>query len=256
MQATVVTRLEWLKRVRPAALASILRSVLAPGETRQLLKTNHGEQFYADPLSNFGSAIAKTGDYEPHMRAVIDQYLVSGMTFLDVGANEGFFSILAAKKGCRVVAVEPQSRLQDVLAINAAINDVEVNIVHSALSDAGSVKINLWPSLNTGASSAVVRYLWTRETEIVAGVTLRALLDQHNIHRVDLLKCDVEGYEAFIVPMIAEDADRIAAVALDYHEPQLAKIGVTIEKLHNIMCGAGYRSQHGGASGYNLYTRG
>jgi FkbM family methyltransferase len=54
----------------------------------------------------------RAGDYEPHLTAVFERYCQPGMTVVDVGANLGYYSLLAARlvgPAGRVVALEPNS---------------------------------------------------------------------------------------------------------------------------------------------------
>jgi len=54
----------------------------------------------------------RAGDYEPHLTAVFERYCRPGMTVVDVGANLGYYSLLAARLvggSGRVVALEPNS---------------------------------------------------------------------------------------------------------------------------------------------------
>lgn len=44
---------------------------------------------------------------------------------VDAGANLGYFSTYSAVMGCRVVAVEPQPRLQPIIKASAAVNRVQ-----------------------------------------------------------------------------------------------------------------------------------
>ena len=54
----------------------------------------------------------RAGDYEPHLTAVFERYCRPGMTVVDVGANLGYYALLAARlvgASGRVVALEPNS---------------------------------------------------------------------------------------------------------------------------------------------------
>ena len=54
----------------------------------------------------------RSGEYEPHLTAVFERYCRPGMTVVDVGANLGYYSLLAARlvgPSGRVVALEPNS---------------------------------------------------------------------------------------------------------------------------------------------------
>jgi len=54
----------------------------------------------------------RSGKYEPHLTAVFERYCTPGTTVVDVGANLGYYSLLAARlvgPSGRVIALEPNS---------------------------------------------------------------------------------------------------------------------------------------------------
>lgn len=82
-----------LIRLRPASVAALVKYVLR--YHRQIISTKYGI-FSVDTASNFGFSIAyENAQYEPAMLSVLDQLLTPGDIFLDLGANEGFFLLLA-----------------------------------------------------------------------------------------------------------------------------------------------------------------
>src|SRR4051794_27016084 len=104
-----------LLRVRPASLADLIKR--AAGINRLLLETDHG-RFFVDPCSNLGWQLCEHGTYEEGMRLTIEKYLPPGGVFLDLGANEGYFTVIAARRcgpSGHVVAIEPQLRLLPIL---------------------------------------------------------------------------------------------------------------------------------------------
>ena len=80
-------------KIRPAILASLLKQFVPIG--RQYLTADIG-RFYADPLSQFGNTLLNHGTYEATLLETVKETLESGDTFVDLGANEGFFSVAAA----------------------------------------------------------------------------------------------------------------------------------------------------------------
>lgn len=83
-----------LVRIRPSFVASFLKSLLRI--KRRVISTGDGK-FYVDPVSNFGNTLITESCYEPEMVVALKNLLKEGDTFLDIGANEGYFSILASK---------------------------------------------------------------------------------------------------------------------------------------------------------------
>jgi FkbM family methyltransferase len=55
-------------------------------------------------------------------------------TFVDSGANEGMWSLLAAKHGCKAIAVEPQLLCLAYVAAAAAKNNLHINMYHNVLA--------------------------------------------------------------------------------------------------------------------------
>ena len=66
-----------------------------------------------------------SGHYEPHLSAVFEKYCTSGMTVVDVGANLGYYSLLASRlvgPSGRVIALEPNSENCRLLLSSLRLN--------------------------------------------------------------------------------------------------------------------------------------
>lgn len=167
---------------------------------RKVCRTQHGI-FWVDTASDFGFSIAySNGAYEPSMHAVLQRVLDPGDVFIDLGANEGFFSVVASKivqASGRVIAVEPQQRLQNVLLTNFHLNQcLNVEIGCFAIGQGESfTPFNLAPSTNTGSSGLTRATQYAVPTEIVRATTLEKLLDRFLVNKCKLIKIDIEGGE-------------------------------------------------------------
>ncbi len=75
--------------------------------------------------------------YEPETSNFIRNFLKPGMTFVDIGANKGVYTVLAARAGARVVAYEPDPYAFKITKRNIALNGVKdnVEIKNVAVSD-------------------------------------------------------------------------------------------------------------------------
>lgn len=147
------------------------------------------------------------GSFEPNEFAFLDGVLKPGMVFVDVGANDGYFTLFAAKRvgaAGRVVAVEPSSRERAHLRRNLERNSfTNVSVVPSALGVAsGTAELKLAHGLHAGhntlggfAHDDVV----TATTERVRIETLDAVAKRLSLDRIDVMKIDVEGAEASVV---------------------------------------------------------
>ncbi|MEQ8178413.1 MAG: FkbM family methyltransferase [Amphiplicatus sp.] len=76
------------------------------------------------PSENFGQLFMHR-NFDPNEFALLDNILREGMTFLDIGANAGFYTVFAAKKvglSGEVIAFEPSRRESSTLQRNIAVN--------------------------------------------------------------------------------------------------------------------------------------
>jgi hypothetical protein len=115
----------WLLRVRPAELADLLKRILRI--RRRPVKIPCGITLFLDPVTRFAQLACQTGGYDPQMSALVKNLVRPGDTFVDVGANEGYFTVLgslAAGEG-RVFALEPQSRLRPVIEENLRLKRMQ-----------------------------------------------------------------------------------------------------------------------------------
>jgi FkbM family methyltransferase len=135
----------------------------------------------------------------PVQNAVVDG-LHPGDVFVDVGANIGYFSLLAARKvgpEGRVIAVEAVSELATAVRANAQLNGFsQVEVVDAAASDSvGEVELMLaeHPGGATISSADTPPDLVGRRT--VRTVTLDSLWADGRRPAPTLVKIDVEGAE-------------------------------------------------------------
>jgi FkbM family methyltransferase len=127
----------------------------------------------------------------------IKPLLRPGSTFVDVGANVGYFTLLASTLGARVVAYEPTPSVFARLRENVDLNGFQqAQLVNAAVMDKpGTLSLHLSgedPEANSlfGDGPQSVR---------VPAVSLDEDLAARGIEHVDLLKIDAEGAEAFVL---------------------------------------------------------
>ncbi len=141
--------------------------------------------------------------------------------FLDIGANQGLYSLLAAKNpNCQqAYAFEPVVQTFNLLRDNIALNGFQARItpVQAAVSDtAGSATITL-RAAHSGAASL-------ENTALVRGGTAETIRTI-NIFDLDallrpegsiLVKIDVEGHEAVVIDQLMQSQHRQRIVAIFY----------------------------------------
>jgi len=144
-----------------------------------------------------GNVIYTRRSYEPHVARALADRLSPGMTFVDVGANIGYFSMLAAHavgRDGQVFAFEPSPYNVKLLYLNARTNGYDnVHIFPFALSNReGFLSYQcLYSNGSTFPPPEELALLFS--APLVYATTLdRVLAD---VARVDVLKADIEGAE-------------------------------------------------------------
>lgn len=190
------SRLEWLKR-RLAAPHSALGGDAAPASVDVATVAGrlwmHGSDVLMTPV------VAEHGFWEPELGAFLERALRPGMTFVDVGANIGYFTVMAARlvgpEG-RVIAIEPEG---DNLALLGA---------------------NLWR--NRCQNTTVVPLAAYSSTGEIAteglSVPCTRLDDLLGPMPIDVLKIDAEGSDIEVLrgagACLAASPDPVVIVAL------------------------------------------
>lgn len=151
--------------------------------------------------------VIMTGIYEPQESRFFMEWLRPGMTVLDVGANFGYFTLLAARavgaKGT-VHAFEPEPGNFALLEKNIAANGYadRVHAHRIALSDAASRAELFTDPANLGNPSLASKNVPAGSGSVIVDVQrLDSFLDGLGSARprVDLLKMDTQGYEPRVI---------------------------------------------------------
>ncbi len=138
-----------------------------------------------------------SGRIERRTHEFLMSCLKPGMTFVDVGANWGYYSLTAAKKvgsAGQVIAFEPDpcnaSRIRRNLGHNRGL---KVVLEQVAISDAtGEVEFHLGETHTTGSIVSGAHGLTSGRIQVTT-VTLDEHLDRHGITSVDVLKMDIQA---------------------------------------------------------------
>ena len=195
--------------------------------------------------------------YNRDIVALFDKLLQPGMVIVDAGANIGEITLVAAKRiGAtgRVIAFEPIDAIAQILEENIRSNAIEtVTVVRSGLSETcGSAQIfasygqsytgkenhglgSLYGGVNDGPAIQAIRL-----------TTLDAYFQEHPIHRLDLIKIDIEGAELPCLrgaqrtieryrPLLIIEIQAQSAAAAGYRQTDileyLARFGYTFHKI-------------------------
>ncbi len=234
MHAARRTAADVLSVCRCATAASAARWLIAftahavkCAKTRSLIPA---DQAWAREGARFqppgGPVIALPGTYTAGAREMYcrNVYLRTGLVMpqagwvVDLGANQGLFSVWAAMAGAQVVAVEAQQGFAPVIRGLAAHNGVGSR-VHVEIAVAGGAK-------TPGATAGVLAddYRWAATSHGMAqrpaGLSVPEIMANYQIDRIGLLKADIEGGE-FAVFGASEDLrwlERVDQLVMEVHQ--------------------------------------
>jgi FkbM family methyltransferase len=142
------------------------------------------------------------GVYERAETAFFCAVCQPGMTFLDIGANIGYYTALASgrigEKG-RIIALEPDPENFRYLQQNAAANGASnaVCIQKAAAGESGVLRLYVNRE-NRGDNRLYANDLCDSSYEVEV-VTVDAVLEDCGVERVDLVKIDVQGFEGHVL---------------------------------------------------------
>ena len=248
-----------------AAAAVIRRLPIGRHRAAQWVAARVGSPFWAELPPQLGSLRFRcdladglmrdaylTGRYEPQETALVRHLLRPGMTFADVGANWGYFTLLAAHlvgPSGRVIAVEADPRAVQTIRANVASNALHhVRLFGVAATDeARELSFDPYePALGSAsgnygleqAGDAAARPGRVR----VAGRPLDELFAESGVDRIDLMKMDIEGAEAAALRGAARflAAGRIDRIVLELHPEALQRLGSSVGAVCGLLRDAGF----------------
>ncbi|MFF0505606.1 FkbM family methyltransferase [Streptomyces fimicarius] len=216
---------------------------------QRVTKSTFGARFHVDSHDLIQRYIYTFGIWEPPLTKWLQRTLRPGDTFVDVGANVGYYSLLASglvgNVGA-VVAIEAFPDFQEALTANIALNPASnVRVVNEAVSDrVETLHFTLASSANMGANS-VVPYEGESESEAdVPARPLPAILTPSELAAARVIKVDVEGAEGAVVRGLVPALSQLrpdAELAIEVTPQRLAKLGDTADHLLRALAEHGFQ---------------
>jgi len=161
---------------------------------------------------------------EIYHKKVYDHFFTpeKGFITLDVGANIGVYTLMAAKKvgsEGKVIAVEPESENYNLLMRNVRVNKCKNTVLIKMALSSFEGKSQLYLSAFSGKHSLIAK--GNKQVEVPVTTTTK-LLNKLDVTKVDLMKIDTEGAELEVLKgswefLRAKKIFRIAIAA--YHNP-------------------------------------
>lgn len=159
-----------------------------------------GYRICVSPVDHLGYLL---GTSEPHLQQIIREYVGTGDTVYDIGANIGYVALSLAKSvgpTGRVIAFEPVPKNVDDFRESIKINQLtNVRLLEFAASDhSGEAVIRIAENLSTAS------LIWHRKNPAAVQLTIRTvqidqLVDSGDLGYPKIVKIDVEGAEGSVL---------------------------------------------------------
>ncbi|MGH9918826.1 MAG: FkbM family methyltransferase [Nitrososphaerales archaeon] len=266
-----------MPRARPSRIASVVRRVVGMqaldrrldavekalrtietgpvylGDHTALVATQWGGILLVDTRdTTLSPALLLNRLWEPPTTKWFEETLHGGQVFLDVGANIGYFSLLARRlvgDDGRVIAVEAHPHLTDLLRRNMILNGFRNVTVWHRAAWSGSTELEMHTRTHFVANSSIGslgddQLAVHADTEQVVKVQADSLDELvADVPRIDVVKVDVEGSELRVFSGLTRTFERNPhiAVMFEWSPGQLAMLGDDPKDLVDLLTDYGFR---------------
>jgi FkbM family methyltransferase len=222
-------------------------------EGRQHTKIDLGAHLLLDTQDGMQRIIYFLGFQEPHINARLLSEFKSGRHIIDVGANIGYYTVLAGYgvgESGKVIACEPNPAALDYVAGNISSNKLKnVSLMQCAIgAESGNARLKL--DLKGLGGSRLLSDTAT-DTDVVE-VPIRALdeivISQGLTHdNIDFIKIDTEGAEYTVLTGARQILERSKPnLLIEVDDALLTKLGSSAKDVIVLL----------GSFGYDLYDIG
>jgi len=186
-------------------------------------------------------SIYLTGRWDEDVGRVIRSTLKADDLFIDIGANVGYFSLLASRLCRQVICFEPNPTCLKKLTSNVTLNNqgnIEIRPIGLA-DERRKAEFNVRDSRNIGGGS-----LQHGDGETFS-VQLDTLDDQLSNLSPKLIKIDIEGAEMLALKGASKmlSKNNSPDVICEISEYSLRQLGSSKDELFALMYGYGYKYQ-------------
>jgi FkbM family methyltransferase len=191
------------------------------------------------------------GVWEPRLSRFLLGRLKKGDVFVDVGANIGYYALLASRRvgpSGKVYAIEAApsifAMLERNLEVNRAGNVVSFNM--AVTDSAKDVPIYLHSEANLSATTTIPYLAENRGAELVAtvqGARLDEIVGSEALRSARIIKIDIEGAEWEVVRSLRDVLPTLSMeteIVIEAHEGAIRQSGGTAEAFLQIFADAGF----------------
>jgi len=199
------------------------------GNDTMLVKTTYGGLLSISAKDrSLMPTLVTTGAIEHPLTQYFRKQIRPGQTIVDIGANIGYFTILAAQlvgEQGKVIGLEANPSVYTYVKDNVQMNWVTPQTeLHNLAAYSDKTSINFFVSSTYQGDSSINSNLDVELEEIeVNTITIDELLQ--SVKKVDLLKIDIEGgeYHAFLGMKQSIVDKKIRAIAFEWNPKMLGE---------------------------------
>jgi FkbM family methyltransferase len=209
-----------------------------------------GQIFQVPEGWGWAEIIQKAGYWEPDVSTWLIDNLTPETVFVDVGAQLGYYTLLAAKRAASVLAFEPRADMREYLKTNIARNGHR-NVVISELALYSEQTVGyMGRDLDDGTGMQWAMFREGKPLEGFEAARTTTLDDYLGDRKVDLVKIDVEGAEYEVLLGMAETVKRHApTLVIEVHPLLMGFYGRRGSELARLLEQWGYRCREAVALG-------
>lgn len=215
------------------------------GSPERILGTLDGQKFCVDIIDqDIAVRIYLWNEWEIPISALWVHLLAPGMTVMDIGANKGYFSLLAAKRilnGGRLISYEPHPRNLRDIQITLSSNDyTHWQAFEVAISSTEGVTKMATPGWDEGGSGWGSIERDDGPMIDVNTATLDGEANRLDLNQIDLVKMDIEGHELSAI-LGAETLLKNQSIRKLMMETHTRSLGQRIDDLFNLLIDYSYQ---------------
>jgi FkbM family methyltransferase len=207
-------------------------------ESLLLVRTKDNKLMFVNKFDQYISQnIAVNGEWEPHIRAVLHNFLKPGMVAIDVGANIGAHTLLMSQlvtETGKVLAFEPNEYNYTVLLLNSITSkSLNISLYKQGCGEHTETRYMdaKWQSVDHVDNYGCIT-LNKENTSADTAIDIISI-DSLNLERLDLIKIDAEYMEEQVLKGMKDTIQRLRPIIiLEIHANEIPTIQALLEQ-HN-----------------------
>lgn len=184
-------------------------------------------------------------NYERAFRNFYEEFLDKTKNALDIGSNIGFHTIFMSQKAKKVVAVDADREMCEVLKENLKLNNItNVEVINAVVDEEDKNETEFWVSRYARSQSTKFFHDFrSKEKIVVQSITGDTIVKEYfNNEPIHLIKIDVEGYELEVLKGLKKTLEKNnCVVAFEWNHELLQYRKIKSEDILNLLESFGFK---------------